>query len=59
VGSLIVGDFLQVVVEGVGKTSFDEIGLGVVGKTLTVELVFQMLKSECVVEDTDCRMSVK
>jgi hypothetical protein len=59
VGGLNVGDFLQVVAEGVGEPSFDEVGLGVVGKTLAVEFVFQMLKSECVVEDTDYRMSVE
>ena len=58
-GSLILGDLLQVVVEGVGETSFDEVGLDVVGKTLTVELVFQVLKIECVVEDTNYRISVE
>jgi hypothetical protein len=41
------------------RTSLDEVGFGVVGKTFTIEFVFQMLKSECVVEDTDYRMSVE
>lgn len=54
VGGLVVGDLLQVGVEWVGETGCDEVGLGVVGKTLTVELVLEMLEGKSVVKDTDC-----
>lgn len=51
---LIVGDFLEVVVEGCVKPSCSEVGLSVVGETFAIELVLKMLKSEGIVENADC-----
>ena len=50
-GGLVGGDGHQVLVEGVGKTGGDEVGVGVVGESFTVELVFQVLEGESIVED--------
>jgi hypothetical protein len=52
-GGLIVGDFLEVGVEWVGETGLDEVLLGVVGKTLTVELVLELHEGQGVVEDVN------
>jgi hypothetical protein len=41
---LIIRDFLKIRVEWVGKPSFDELGLGVVGKTFSVEFVLKVLE---------------
>ena len=56
VGCLVRGDFHQIRVEGVGEASVDEVRLRVVGKTFTVELVFEVLESESIIEDFDCRL---
>ena len=51
VGSLVGGHFHQVLVEWVWETGGDEVGVGVVGETFTVELVLQVLEGESVIED--------
>ena len=51
VGGFVGGDFHQVLVEGVGETGGEEVGVGVVGETFTVELVLQVLEGESIVED--------
>jgi len=56
VGGLVGGDGLQVLVEGVGETGSDEVGLGVVRKTLPVKLVLEVLKGKSVVEDVDYKV---
>ena len=49
--SLIAGDRLEVVVESRTESGGGELSLGIVGKTFTVELVLEVLKSQGVVED--------
>jgi hypothetical protein len=56
VGSLVVGDLFQVVVEGISETSCHEGGLRIVGETLSVELVLEVLESESVVEDANFKI---
>jgi len=51
VGLLVLGDGLQVVVEGGVEAGGGELLLGVVGQTLAVELVLEVLQGECIVED--------
>lgn len=51
VASLILGDLNQVLVEWVGETSIEELLVGVVGQTLTVEGVLEVLKGKSIVED--------
>ena len=50
-GGFIVGNLLKVLIDGVRETSCDEVGLGIVGETFTVELVLEVLEGEGVVED--------
>ena len=52
-GSLVVRNLTQVLVERVCETSGDEVGLGVVRQTFTVELVLEVIEGESVVEDLD------
>lgn len=56
-GGFVVGDFFQVVVEGVCESGFDEVGLGIVGEAFTVELVLEVLESQSVVEDANFQSS--
>ena len=51
VGGLVRRNFLQVRVEGCIEASCGKLIRGEVGKTLTVEGVFQVLKSKSIVED--------
>jgi len=51
VGLLVLGDGLQVVVEGGVEAGGGELLLGVVGQTLAVELVLEVLQGERIVED--------
>ena len=51
VGGLVAGDGHQVLVEGVGEPGGDKVGLGVVGQTLAVELVLEVLQGQSIVED--------
>lgn len=44
---------MEVGVEWVGESGLDEVLLGVVGKTLTVELILEVLKGQGVVEDVN------
>jgi hypothetical protein len=48
--SLVVGDFLQVVVEGVRETPVNKVRLGIADVTLTVEFVLEVLESQSIVE---------
>lgn len=48
---LVTRDLLQVGVESGIISRSRELGFGEVGKTLTIEFVFQMLKSQRVVEN--------
>ena len=50
-GGLVAGDGHQVLVEGVGEPGGDKVGLGVVGQTLAVELVLEVLQGQSIVED--------
>lgn len=51
VNLLVLGDGLQVVVEGGVEAGGGELLLGVVGQTLAVELVLKVLQGEGIVED--------
>ena len=53
VGGFIAGNFLKVLIKRVRETSCDEVGLGIVGETFTVEFVLEVLEGEGVVEDVD------
>lgn len=55
-GGLIVGDLLKVLIEGLVVASFREVGLGEVGETFAVELVFEMFEGQGIVKDV--RISV-
>ena len=48
---LIIVNLLQVGVEWISKASSDKVSLGVVGKTLHVELALKILESKSVVQD--------
>lgn len=48
---LVAGDGLEVGVEWVGESSTSESSLGVVGETVAVESVLEVLKGKSVVED--------
>ena len=48
---LVLGDGLQVAVEGGVEAGSGELGLGVVGQTFAVELVLEVLQGESVVQD--------
>lgn len=50
-GLLIGGDLLQVGIEWVSEASTGEGSLGVVGKTVAVEGILQVLESQSIVED--------
>lgn len=50
-GRLVLGDHLQVVVEGRVEAGGCELRLGVVGQTVAVELVLEVLQGEGIVED--------
>lgn len=51
---LVGRNIFQICMERVGEARFDEVCVRVVGKTFAVELVYQMLECECVVEDIIC-----
>ena len=51
VGGLVRGDLLEVGVEVGIEPGSGEVGLGVVGKTLTVEFVLEVLQGQSIVED--------
>lgn len=53
VGGLIVGDLLEVGIEGGVKSSFGKVCLGVVGETFAVEFVLEVLESESIVQDAN------
>lgn len=54
---LVLGDDLQVVVEGGVETGGGELRLGVVGQTLTVEFVLEVLQGERIVKDCSLQVS--
>lgn len=47
---LIKVDFLQVGVEWIGEAGPDEVGSGVVGKAILVELAFEVLQRKGVIK---------
>lgn len=49
--NLVGRNLLQVGIEGVGQTSLDKVGLGVVLQSLFVESGLEMLKGQSIVED--------
>jgi hypothetical protein len=53
VSCFVRGDFHQVGVEGVREAGSNELGLGIVGQTLTVELILEVLQGKSIVEDVD------
>lgn len=53
-GGLVARNLLQVLVEGGREAGFGEGGSAVVGESLAVEGVFEVLEGEGVVEDVDC-----
>jgi hypothetical protein len=53
VSCFVRGDFHQVGVEGVREAGGNELGLGVVGQTLTVELILEVLEGKSIVKDVD------
>lgn len=53
VSGLIVGDLLEIGIEGGVESSAGKVCLGVVLETFTVELVLKVLESESIVQDTD------
>lgn len=51
VGLLILGNFLQVGIEGILESSLHEVGLGVVLETLLVESSLEVLESQGIVQN--------
>jgi len=54
---LVLRDGLQVVVEGGVETGGGELLLGVVGQTLTVKFVLEVLQGERIVKDCSTKVS--
>lgn len=50
-GHFVEGDGLQVSVKGGVESGTSEVGFAVIGETLTVESVLEMLEGESIVED--------